>query len=125
MSTLLSFLGDLYVKIFSRRHLSDANDLLLRWCIKARGYNNFRNLDVSGENRFIDVVLRRINPSVCVDVGANTGSYASALLSAYADATVYSFEPLSAPFQRLLSSRPTSANASLRSTKVSDKRTKS
>jgi len=73
---------------------------LLQIGAKIKGYNNFENSKISGENFFINTVLSRLKPSLCVDVGANVGSYSEELLAAL-DANVIAFEPLLAPYAEL------------------------
>ncbi|MBT8545062.1 FkbM family methyltransferase [Polynucleobacter paneuropaeus] len=68
--------------------------------LRARGYNNFQDFDISGEKYFFDNMLKEINPRVSVDVGANIGEYTSALLGA-TKGIVIAFEPLDEPFSRL------------------------
>ena len=74
---------------------------MLTNALSAKGYNNFYNFDVSGEQYFIDNVLKKINPRVCVDIGANIGDYTKALLTS-TNALVIAFEPLDKPFEILM-----------------------
>ena len=96
------FLQDVYARTFSRPRLSSVNDFLLQTCLKARGYNNYASFEMSGEKHFLDRVLPVIRPEVCVDVGANIGKYTSKLLALESVTRVYAFEPLPAPFNRLV-----------------------
>ena len=73
---------------------------MLDTALKARGYNNYQNFEISGEKYFIDNVLKKINPRVCIDVGANVGEYTNALLSS-TNSIVIAFEPLDEPFSKL------------------------
>lgn len=70
------------------------NNLILKVALKARGYNNFKTLEESGERYFIDHVLKTIEPKLCVDVGANVGDFSLELLK-YTQTQVIAFEPLS------------------------------
>lgn len=74
---------------------------MLNTAFKVKGYNNFQNFDVSGEQYFFDNVLKAINPRVCVDVGANIGDYTKALLVG-TQAMIIAFEPLDKPFSSLI-----------------------
>jgi len=73
---------------------------MLDTALKARGYNNHQNLEISGEKYFMDNILIKINPRVSIDVGANVGEYTSALLKS-TNGTVIAFEPLDEPFLKL------------------------
>ena len=75
--------------------------MLLYLTLRARGYNNSKSHSISGEQHFLNVVLRRFSPTLCIDVGANVGTYAATLLEAHRNAKVYSFEPLNGPFSQL------------------------
>lgn len=102
LSNLVDRLGRFYVRVLSKPSLSSLNDLVLRWSIRARGYNNYVDARATGEAHLFDVILPKLKPSVCVDVGANVGSYSSSLLKALPDTTVYAFEPLQGPFADLM-----------------------
>jgi len=73
---------------------------ILDIALSIRGYNNFQSDEVSGEKFFINEVLSKLNPKVCVDVGANVGGYSAALLES-TNSQVYAFEPLFEPFNEL------------------------
>jgi FkbM family methyltransferase len=76
-------------------------DWMLSSALNIKGYNNYQNFDISGEQSFFDNVLREINPKVCIDVGANVGDYTKALLTS-THALVIAFEPLDEPFETLI-----------------------
>jgi len=97
---MINFMEGLYVKIFSRGIFAKLNSLLLHFALRARGYNNFRNYDESGESFFIDKILAPTNPKLCLDIGANIGGYTIELLEK-TNTRVISFEPLPAAFQEL------------------------
>ena len=73
---------------------------ILDLCLRSKGYNNSQNFQLSGEEYFFQNILTKINPKICLDIGANIGSYSNALLE-HTEATVYAFEPLSDPFKKL------------------------
>jgi FkbM family methyltransferase len=77
-----------------------ANDRLLNYALRRRGYNNYHNSEESGEAFFIRSILAPTNPKLCIDVGANIGEYTAELLAS-TSATVVSFEPLSESFLSL------------------------
>ena len=53
---MINFIGGLYAKIFSCGFFAKMNSLVLHFALRARGYNNFRNNDESGESFFIDKI---------------------------------------------------------------------
>ena len=89
-----------YARFFSRGLLAKANDRLLSYSLRARGYNNYQSNQLSGESFFVRHVLAPTNPSLCLDVGANTGAYTAELL-ANTRARVICFEPLPSSFLAL------------------------
>jgi FkbM family methyltransferase len=70
--------------------------------LSGMGYNNFQNEDLTGEKGFIVNVLAPMSPKVCVDVGANCGTYSTMLLD-NTSSYVFAFEPLQEPFHSLAS----------------------
>ena len=84
----------LYVRIFSFNYLfSKINDFILILALSAKGYNNSANPIESGESFFIKRFLSKKDIKLCIDVGANNGSYSLQLLKD-TKAKVISFEPL-------------------------------
>lgn len=69
-------------------------------CLRARGYNNFRNNKDSGHTFFIEKILAPSNPRICIDIGANIGDYSLELLKK-THAKVIAFEPVPTTFERL------------------------
>jgi len=96
----MEYLKALYANFFSKPPGSRLNDALLNYALRARGYNNHKTGNESGENYFLSEVLAPYGPKLCVDVGANVGSYTLKLLE-HTDATVISFEPLPYAFEEL------------------------
>jgi FkbM family methyltransferase len=86
---------------FFRRYAFRIQGILFRAIIKARGYNNSRNFNESGENFFISTILAPSNPQICFDIGANKGDYSKELLTK-THAKVYAFEPLVQDFADLM-----------------------
>lgn len=80
--------------------LSQLTDFLLAQALSARGYNNYRSKDESGETFFIRNILAPTTPSLCIDIGANVGDYTCELLRT-TNAKVISFEPLPESFKSM------------------------
>lgn len=101
-----NYLGKLAVKSYShlasKKRFQNINDKILNVALRCRGYNNYLDYESSGEKYFLENVLPSIKPTVCIDVGANIGTYASLLLQ-NTEANIYSFEPLKESFESLLS----------------------
>ncbi len=89
-----------YASLFSKPALRQFNKKILSAALRARGYNNYRNDTESGERFFIRNVLAPSNPRVCIDIGANVGSFTKELLTS-TQARVISFEPLPQAFREL------------------------
>ena len=95
-----NLIKDLYVKIFSKKRFYRINNYIINISLKARGYNNYENNYQSGEKFFIEKILSKSNPKLCIDIGANRGDYTIDILK-NTNATVISFEPLSKCFEVL------------------------
>jgi len=72
----------------------------LSHALSARGFNNYRNQEESGELFFINEVLAKSKPKLCIDIGANSGEYSLSLLKS-TEAQVIAFEPLPTVFEIL------------------------
>ncbi|MBT8457149.1 MAG: FkbM family methyltransferase [Rhodobacteraceae bacterium] len=90
----------LYISVFRIRSLAKLNRAVLRAALRAHGYNNYASAKESGEEYLITDVLRRINPEVVFDVGANVGKYSEAILRS-TNAEVHAFEPIPINLERL------------------------
>nr|VFJ76365.1 MAG: methyltransferase, FkbM family [Candidatus Kentron sp. FW] len=101
LSTLLGIHADMYARIFSLPLLREWNRMVFCLSLRAHGYNNVQSHGISGEKYLVEKILKRLDPKVCVDVGANVGSYTSLLLSTCENTRVYAFEPLAGPFHEL------------------------
>ena len=105
MKNLRSFaiiwISKTYASLFSRGIFAKINYFILMLALQARGYNNFKNNNESGESFFIKYVLAPTNPKLCIDIGANIGAYTSELLE-NTKANVISFEPLPTAFESLI-----------------------
>ena len=90
---IISNIIKFYSRFFSKGILLKINNLLLKACLHARGYNNFKNYIESGESFFVNNILAPTNPKICFDIGANVGSYSKELLHK-TKSKIYLFEPV-------------------------------
>lgn len=89
----------LYHYMFARPSMQPVNDRILDLALHARGYNNCCELRTTGEELFLNVLARH-RPKLCIDIGANIGTYAARLLE-LTEAKVIAFEPLPKAYERL------------------------
>ncbi len=96
---------DSFLKFYSQHKYDDKlnqiTDYLLSEALRARGYNNYRDSNETGENFFINQILANTKPNLCIDIGANVGDYSLDVLSA-TSAQVIAFEPLPMLYDTLL-----------------------
>lgn len=69
-----------YLENKHHKELNQITEFLLSHALSARGYNNYRNNQESGELFFIKEILAKSNPELCIDVGANIGEYTKEIL---------------------------------------------
>lgn len=98
-SRVMELLVKLYTLAFGRPELQFVNTRVLKMALRARGYDNHGDLERSGEGKLIRRIAQQ-RPKLCIDIGANTGSYSAALLAA-TEARVIAFEPLPLAFDAL------------------------
>jgi FkbM family methyltransferase len=91
-SLFLSRYGDRMVDWLSRDANRKSAKRLLNISLRAHGYNNYRSLRESGELHLIATLSRIGVLENCLDVGANRGDYARALLNAGA-VRLHAYEP--------------------------------
>jgi FkbM family methyltransferase len=89
----------LYVLAIARPKGQKFNDAVLRFALAGRGYDNCCDIKTTGEANFLRA-LGGENPKLCIDVGANIGSYTEFILK-NTSSDVISFEPLQKTFKRL------------------------
>ena len=94
-----------YAWLFARKPLVPFHRLMFHVALRGLGVFNYQSFRISGEFYLIRKLLPKllegkVDP-VLFDVGANEGSYSMALLDAFPESLVYSFEPHSKTFQRL------------------------
>lgn len=100
---ILTFLKDVYSSIPENTVINKINNLLLNLALARLGYGNAGGHVRSGEAKFIREWVAKIEPEVCIDVGANRGDYTSLLLQ-HTNAHIYCIEPLS-PMVEVLKQR--------------------
>ncbi len=74
------------------------NSVLIHFILRGSGYKN-SNMARNGEQKFIRRIAKQ-KLEICIDVGANSGSYSRNLLM-YSSAHVFAFEPLPSEFDEL------------------------
>jgi FkbM family methyltransferase len=97
---ILKSVSYFYILIFGRSSMQKLNNYILVMTLHAKGYDNYINSKVSGEYNFIQI-LSNFNPTLCIDIGANNGSYTKMLLE-LTNSKVISFEPLPEAFNNLV-----------------------
>ena len=78
------------------RRLYAVNRFLLRYALRGLGFNNWRNLEESGEAWLVRHILPKLSMGtapIFLDVGANAGEYSQLLVDHFPKATVHAFEP--------------------------------
>lgn len=95
-----SFLTLIYIKLFSKSSFLRLNNFILKLALNARGYDNYKNNDIGGENFFLSSILPKSNPKICIDIGAAEGNYTKKLLQ-FTNSKVISFEPVLMQFEKL------------------------
>ena len=102
--TDLQNMVDNFLKFYSEnkhhKELNSITEFLLSHALSARGYNNYRNNQESGESYFIKEILAKTNPKLCIDVGANIGEYTKEILE-NTDSRIICFEPVPTTFEKL------------------------
>ena len=88
----------IYIFIFGRKSMQFFNNIILSLSLKARGYQNYGNFNITGEKLFIQLIKNEIKLSI--DVGANIGKYTNLLLKE-TKSEIISFEPLPKAFEKL------------------------
>lgn len=88
-----------YVFLFGRKFLDKFNLRLFQLILRTRGFGNYENFRISGEEEFLRE-LCQTKPKFCIDVGANVGTYSKIILE-NTDAKVIAFEPLPETFEIL------------------------
>jgi FkbM family methyltransferase len=92
-------LAKIYIRLTGFRLGRLFNDALIHLAFTGRGYNNCCDPRLTGELNFMRFLADQ-SPKLCVDVGANVGSY-SRLVLENSSAHVFAFEPLPQSFDAL------------------------
>ena len=69
---MLAYVLNIYAYLFARKWAQPFNHLLLSVALRGRGYENCCSSWITGEAHFVDI-LSKLQPKLCVDVGANKG----------------------------------------------------
>ena len=85
--------------IFGRKIFYKLNVIIIKIFLKFIGYNNYKNLNKTGEKKFLNKVISEGNGCV-IDIGANIGKYSKYILD-NSNYNVISFEPLKYSFFEL------------------------
>lgn len=100
MKTSFWIFANVYGRVFGRRWLSKFHHAVIIVALHGLGYDNGWKPSYTGERWFVTSVLKKLNPRVCIDVGASVGTYSRDLLL-YTEAEIYAFEPTPPAFKVL------------------------
>jgi FkbM family methyltransferase len=75
------------------------NNIIFTLALHGKGYRNCCDFGLTGEKYFFKK-LAQFNPKLCIDIGANVGTYSEQLLSS-TNTSVISFEPLPKAYEIL------------------------
>jgi FkbM family methyltransferase len=105
---------NIYGKVFGWPFLSKFHHAVTTMSLHALGYGNMYVEGWTGEEWFLEKIVKKSNPKIILDVGANVGNYSKLLLE-YTDAHIYAFEPNPSSFSKLseLPERVTKINAAV------------
>lgn len=100
MQRFIEFYGKNVETLCSARFYRD-NMMLFQRLIHGLGLLNYETREISGERRFLDLVLLEKEKPVVFDVGANEGEYAASVKSTAPGALIYAFEPHPVTYKKL------------------------
>jgi FkbM family methyltransferase len=90
-----------YPQIFAKSKYKKINLFLLNLSLKGLGINNnSSNFHTTGE-AYLFKKLRKLNPKIIFDVGANKGEYTKKLIQYYPNSQYYCFEPNKNTYNKL------------------------
>ncbi|PCI28044.1 MAG: FkbM family methyltransferase [SAR324 cluster bacterium] len=102
---MLQFIFSMYRKLFAREGFIKFNRFLYNCSIRGLGVYNYENMNVSGENSFINSYIKedslKNNDYIVFDIGANKGDYSKLILQSIPNAKIFSFEPHPVTFKIL------------------------
>ena len=76
---IINYFLDFYVKIFSYKFFLNFHNFLIHSSLKAIGYKNFGNFEITGEKNFLKKISK-YNINTSIDIGANIGSYSREII---------------------------------------------
>tara|TARA_B100000941_G_C28470416_1_gene536086 strand:+ start:53 stop:877 length:825 start_codon:yes stop_codon:yes gene_type:complete len=85
--------------IFGRKIFYKFNLIIIKIFLKFIGYNNYKNLNKTGEKKFLDSIISE-GDGIVLDIGANIGNYSKYVLE-NSNYNIISFEPLKYSFSKL------------------------
>lgn len=100
-SVFLVILKKCYLYIFGRPNMQKYNRIIYNLALHGYGYNNYSSLKISGELKFLTTFLN-YKPNLCIDIGANNGSFSKFILEKSENCKVIAFEPLPKCYEKLL-----------------------
>jgi FkbM family methyltransferase len=94
---------NIYGFIFGRQWLARLHQAVIIVALHGLGYDNGWTESFTGEEWFIEHILKPYSPTTCIDVGANVGAYSDLLLKHTRDSKtkVYAIEPAQDTFEVL------------------------
>lgn len=90
-----------YSFLFARKIFTRFNTILFNASLRGMGILNYHTMKESGEIFFLNKFCRYADDPVIIDVGSNTGMYATHLKRLNPNATIYAFEPHPRTFEQL------------------------
>ena len=84
--------------LFARKFLFPINLVMHKLFVRFIGYNNHKSLNSSGE-KILEKICKT-DPSLCIDIGANVGTYSNYILN-NSNSKVIAFEPIPKSFKKL------------------------
>ena len=92
MEKFANNLLNIYIKFFSKKRFQLLYDVIIHFCLKAKGYKNYGSSKVTGEFFFLNLI-KKYKIKLAIDVGANVGQTSIQLLEIL-KCNVIAFEPM-------------------------------
>lgn len=92
---------DAHARVLGGRRFVRLNRFLAEAGLRGLGILNYKDARGSGEGWLVRQIASTFGTLVVLDVGANVGTYAAAVLEASPDADIHAFEPHPGTFERL------------------------
>ncbi len=90
-----------YARVFAKVIFLKANRLMFNLSLRGLGVYNYQNLNISGEQKFLETYLCGLASPVVFDVGAHKAEYTCCCIRVNEHAKVYAFEPHPKTFEVL------------------------